>query len=345
MLDMDLMGRYSQRQISQILKLSTSQVSNINLGQRFFTCLEVLRLQHSLQEPLLRIFDWKDDDRVFWNNVENFQSLLRARDHQIAEMFDLPAKSFRLSRANCRSLSWRACHHFEQTYHIHPALWFTNDIDIECIVKNICSPFKSNAYLPNKFEGGGSRMRSLANALQFVHKNWGEECAQALQGSMQIMPESLTFSEKKISIEVFAILHQKLRLLGAKDNDFISMGFNNRVNHKNRRLLAQKVPKHIKGLGNTMRFYIDELSENIDTNKYYKTLKLTKSAIIAKAVPRESFKDSFVSKKPYSEKEIALYGQGHLKTIPTYFGYPEFDRVEMLFSEETGEAIYTAYFS
>lgn len=188
-------------------------------------------------------------------------------------------------------------------------------------------------------------MRTLANSIQFIHKTLGKEVALTIQRSMQVMNESLKFSEKQISIEAFAILHRKLRALGAKDHYFISMGHNNKINNKNRRLLAQKIPSNITGLGNTMKFYIDKLSEFVDTNKTYRTLKLTKTSISAIAIPREEFYQSFSGGVPYSQKEIALYGQGHLKTMPTYFGFPEFDNVEMSFDEITGEATYTAYFS
>lgn len=345
MLDMELLGKHSQKDISQVLGLGKSQVSNIKLGQRNFTCLEVLKLQQAEQDPLLTFFNWKADDRIFWQHLEKLQDLLKIKDEQFADMFSLPVKQFRFARSNCRSLSWRECHYFEYRYKIHPALWFSEDIDLICLAKNIQSPFKSNAYLPEQFEGGGSRMRSLANAIMFVRQTWGQECSRALESSMQITPESLQFSEKSISIKIFSILHQKLRMFGAEDKHFISMGYNNKVNHKNKRLLAQKIPADVKGVGNTMKYYIDKLSGNIDTNKNYKTLKLTKNSITAISSPSENFLNSFKPSLPFSQREIALYGVGHLKTMPTYFGYPEFEHVEMSFNEQTGEAVYTAYFS
>lgn len=345
MLDMELLERHAQKSIGQVLGLGKSQVSNIKLGQRNFTCLEVLLLQQSEQDPLLSFFNWKADDRIFWQHLENLQELLKIKDEDFSNMFSLSVKQFRFARSNCRSLSWRECHYFEHRYKIHPALWFTQDIDLQCLAKNIQSPFKSNAYLPEQFEGGGSRMRSLANAIQFVRQTWGQECSSALTSSMQITPESLHFSEKSISIKIFSILHQKLRIFGAKDEHYISMGYNNKVNHKNRRLLAQKIPRDISGVGNTMKYYIDHLSSNIDTNKHYKTLKLTKNSISAISKPSENFINSFRPSHPFSEREIALYGIGHMKTMPTYFGYPEFDHVELVFDESTGEAHYTAYFS
>tara|TARA_R110000868_G_scaffold117600_15_gene312544 strand:- start:51341 stop:52378 length:1038 start_codon:yes stop_codon:yes gene_type:complete len=344
MFDVEKINHNTLTQVGKIIGLQKSQVANLRAGKRELSALEVILINEDQDNLILRFFNWQADEVLFWNNIESFQSIISKTDAQMAELFSLDQRSYRFHRAKAKSLSWRACEYFHLRYKVHPVLWFTSEIDIDSLAKNMTSPFRSNAYLPAAFEGGGSRMRTFANTVMYARRTWGDEVASALLGSMQITQESLSFSEKSISIRVFATLHRKLRSFGAKDHHFIEMGSNNVINEVNRRLFAQHIPKHYKTMPEVLTFFADHLVAKIDTNKNYKVLESNDNFLNIVVSPTKSFIDSFDGLEPYSEYEIALFSKGHITITPTYFGFEPFSKVEIDFDNETGVAIYKAYY-
>lgn len=344
MFDMEKLNNYTLKDMGQILGLKKSQVANIRAGKRDLNALEVLLIKQNEDDLGLRFFNWLPDEKLFWDNIEALQSLLLIEDSEMAKMFSLEQRPFRFLRSNSKSLPWTSTEYFHLRYKIHPALWFSHELDCECLAKNIQSTFRSNAYLPTIFEGGGSKMRTLANSIQYTKKTWGEECSNALLAAMQITQNSLSFSEKSISIRAFATLHQKLRSFGAEDRHFIEMGYNNVANENNRKMFAQQIPSSCDSLPKIMVFFNNYLISKIDTNKTYQLIESSTKFIKFVAVPTHNFSNSFAPAPAFSQYEIALFAQGHFKVTPTYFGYKEFDRISLEFDDESGCATYTGYY-
>ncbi|MBH47231.1 MAG: hypothetical protein CME71_03570 [Halobacteriovorax sp.] len=345
MFDVEKINSSTLTQLGSIIGLQKSQVANLRAGKREVSAMEVILLNEHEDNLILRFFNWQADEILFWNNLESLQSMISKPDAQMAELFSLDQRTYRFNRAKAKSLPWRACEYFHQRYKIHPVMWFTHDIDIDCLAKNMNSPFKSNAYLPASFEGGGSRMRTFANTVLYARKTWGNEVANALLASMQITQDSLSFPEKSISICVFASLHQKLRQFGAQDQHFIEMGSNNVMNEINRRLFAQHIPKNCKTMSQVLSYFADHLVAKIDTNKIYKVIESNETFLNVLVTPTQSFKESFNELGPYSEYEIALFTKGHMIITPTYFGFKPFLKVELEYNDETGAANYKAFYS
>tara|TARA_R110000868_G_scaffold306986_4_gene568449 strand:- start:7869 stop:8906 length:1038 start_codon:yes stop_codon:yes gene_type:complete len=344
MFDVEKINQHTLTRIGNIIGLQKSQVANIRAGKRELSALEVILINESEDNLILRFFNWQADELLFWNNIESLQSQIKKTDAQMAELFSLDQRTYRFHRAKGKSFAWKSCDYFYLRYKIHPLLWFSPDFDIDCLAKNINSPFKSNAYLPAIFEGGGSRMRTFANTIQYTKNTWGAEYANALLSAMQITQESLSFSEKSISIRVFATLHQKLRSFGAQDKHFVEMGSNNVVNESNRKMFSQLVPSEYKTVPEILKYFADHLVSKIDTNKVYSVLDSTSDYLKVKVTPSAAFIASFEAQHPFSQYEIALFAKGHMKITPTYFGLKPFERVEMEFNEVNGEAIYKAYY-
>lgn len=344
MFDVENLANYSLNHAAQILNLKKSQVSNIRIGTRELTTLEAILLRQDQNDRLLNFFNYVEDDRLFWINIEKLQELLAYSDEAMAACFSLDLRSFRFNRSRCKSLPLSSTNFFHMKYKLNPVLWFTHDIDLECLAKNMSSLFKSNALLPKIFDGGGSKIRTLANTVQFVSQKWGEACARELIGSLQITNDALQFSEKSISIRVFATIHKKIRSFGATDDDFIEMGSFNRVNARNVKMLAQKIPEELTLPHQVMSYFVNNLIMTIDSNKKYRVLESTPSIFIAEGTPTDLFYEKFKPYPVFSEYEIGLFVLGHLKVIPTYFGFREFSKIEMSFDEKSGKGIYIAHF-
>lgn len=340
MFSMEKLNNYTLKDMGQILGLKKSQVANIRAGKRELSALEVLLIKQSEDDLGLRFFNWLPDEKLFWHNVETLQSHLVIEDNEMAKMFSLEQRPFRFLRSNSKTLPWTSTEYFHLRYKIHPALWFSYELDCECLAKNIKSTFRSNAYLPTIFEGGGSKMRVLANLINFVHQKWGDDAAESLKASLQITQESLNF-EKDISIRIFSSLHQRLRFFGAQDHHFEEMGAFNRLNRKNKAQLSQKVPPHLSQTHEVMKYFFQKLVGKLDLNRSFVVLKSDSKAISILAKPTEIFKKSYLPEQPFAQYEIALYIKGHIKVIPTYFGFNELSEVSMDFNPATGEAVYT----
>lgn len=340
MFHVEILNQYTLEVAGQILGLKKSQVANIKAGTRSLTALEALLLRQSCGDRLLSFFNWESNEKIFWMNIETLQSHLNYNDAQMAQAFSCSLRIFRHSRSKAKSLPWNCCEYFGRRYKVHPALWFTNDVDIECLGDNIISPFRSNAYIPKRFEGGGSKMRLLANLVTYVHNKWGDEAAETLKSSLQITQESLNF-EKDVSIRTFSEFHARLRAYGASDDDFDLMGQYNRQNAKNRRLLSQKVPADCKTYNQVFVHFLEKLIKTQEINRKFTVLKNTTTEICIKTEPTDVFLAAYLPQKPFAEHEIALYIKGHLKVIPTYFGLKEFESVLLDFDSKSGNALYT----
>jgi hypothetical protein len=338
---------YSLKQASKILGLKKSQITNLRQEKRALSALEELKLiknSNTLAARFLSFYRWQEDDLVFWKNLESLQSKLGSNDQMMANYFKLTQRQFRFYRSRGKSFSRKNLEHFQEISKTHPIVWFCSDIDILCIANNISAHFKRSAYLPSQFEGGGSKMRSLSNALLYVKKEWGEECMQALMNSMQIHPDAINFSEKSISIQVFSTLHKKLRHFGANDEDFVKMGAFNRLNAKNKRMLSQKIPRSLKSPLQVMDYFFSHLAQSIDQNRHYKVVSKSLSKIELQLTPTPLFQQAYFPLKPFSQYEIALYISGHLKVVPTYFGLNEFSQVALDFDEQDASSRLIAYF-
>ena len=339
MIHMEILNQFPLDLAGQILGLKKSQVANIKAGTRELTALEVLLLRQSCDDRLLHFFNWTPDEYLFWRNVEELQSRLKFSDDKMAQAFSVSIRIFRHSRSIVKSLPWVCCEYFGMRFKLHPALWFTTDIDIKCLADNIASPFRSNAYIPSRFEGGGSKMRLLANLVTYVHNKWGDETAEALKSALQITQESLNF-EKSVSIRAFSEFHSKLRIFGATDDDYESMGQYNRQNSKNRRLLSQKTPAHCKSFNQIIVHFIENLITTQEINRKFTIEKNTKNEIWIRTEPTQVFLQAYLPDPPFAEYEIALYIKGHIKVIPAYFCLPEFTEVKLEFDSTTGVALY-----
>lgn len=344
MFHVEILNQQTLQSAEKILGLKKSQIANIRAGKRELTALEALQLRQSQSDPLLCFFNWKADNKVFWNNLESLQALLGYSDQKMANAFSYNLRAFRLSRSKVKSLPWNCCEYFGYRYKVHPALWFTSELDVECLAKNILSPFKSNAYLPHIYEGGGSKMRLLANLLSYVQGTWGDNAAETLKSSLQVTQESLNF-DKSISIRIFSEFHKRLRAYGACDHHFEEMGAYNKLNQKNRKILSQKIPEELIAPHKIMHYFIEHLVKSLDVNRSFKVLKSTPTDFVIEARPTQVFINAYLPDKPFAEYEIALYVKGHTKVIPTYFGLKEFKSVSLEFNQRDGSAIYNCEFA
>ena len=274
---MEILEQLTLNQSAQILGLKKSQVANLRANTRELSTLEYLQLKQFQADQELLFFNWQENDLIFWNHIEQLQELLKYSDQSMSEMFSIQLRSFRFSRSRTKSLPWSCSNYFNARFKFHPVMWFSPDADIECLAKNISSPFKSNAYLPKIFEGGGSKNRTLINAIQYISEAFGPNYARALTYSLQITPESLTFAEKDISLRVFALIHKKLRAFGAIDEHYINMGSFNRMNERNRRMFTQQVPSNIKMLHEILDFFVKNMINKVDRNKMFKIESINKN--------------------------------------------------------------------
>lgn len=345
MFDMEILNNSSLNCTGNILGLKKSQVANLRAGTRELTTLEVLLLKQASLDQELLFFNWRADELLFWTQVEKLQADLEYDDLMMASTFSTPLRNFRFARSRAKSLPWSSCNFFYMKFKIHPALWFSEDFDTECLAKNIRSVFKNTAYLPQIFEGGGSKMRTLSNSIQFVAQTWGENYSRALINSLQITPESLAFPEKSISLRVFATIHKKLRAFGAQDEHFIGMGAFNRTNERNRRMFAQHIPEKLSKQHEIMNYFVSKMINRVDVNKNYSVVAIDKHQFKAIAKPTETFTESFLPDSPFSEYEIALFALGHFKILPTYFGFPELQNISIEFDQDSGIARYFGDFS
>lgn len=345
MFDVEILNQSSLNSTGNILGLKKSQVANLRAGTRELTALEVLLLKQANLDQELLFFNWQADELLFWTQLEKLQADLGYNDSMMASTFSIPVRNFRFARSRAKSLPWSSCNFFYMKFKIHPALWFSEDFDTGCLARNILSVFKNTAYLPSIFEGGGSKMRTLSNSIQFVAQTWGENYSRALINSLQITPESLSFPEKSISLRVFATIHQKLRAFGAKDEHFIGMGAFNRANERNRRMFAQHIPEKLSQQHEIINYFVLKLINQIDVNKNYSVIAINKHHFKAMAKPTKTFSDSFLPGSPFSEYEIALFALGHFKIVPTYFGFPELQDISIEFDQESGIAQYLGHFN
>src|SRR5690606_39551353 len=149
---MEILSQLSLIEAGHLLGLKKSQVANIRAGQRELSALESALLDEFQCPRELLFFNWLRDDLRFWANVEQLQSVLRYNDAQMSEHFSTTLKCFRFSRSRAKSLPQSSVNYFFLRYQFHPIMWFSPDADIDCLALNITSPFKSNAYLPKRFE-------------------------------------------------------------------------------------------------------------------------------------------------------------------------------------------------
>lgn len=337
---MESIENFSINQLSIILDLKKSQAANLRSGKREITSMESLLLAQAAGEQGINFFDWKVDERIYWNNLTYLQDELEFNDKSFAKLFNHEQRRFRFLRAHCRSLAHfdflNFCRRFDLAYEI----FFSKSFDAKCLASNIKSPFHSNAYLPKRFEGGGSKMRTLSNAFDFVNSEFGNETAHSLRRSMQVPKEALSFPEKEISIRIFAEIHRRLRMFGASDEVFIKMGSFNQFNKRNKRMYSQSAKLSGLSLHSALKEFFGNAIKTIDRNVHFKVLHATTESFVLETVPGEVFKNAFIDGEYDSAYEIGLYRLGHIKVIPTYFGFNQLQDELLEFEEKTGRCVY-----
>ncbi len=341
---MEYLKNYTLDEVSQILGLKKSQVSNIRHGQRELSALEVMLCKRAEGHHEINFFDWSPNDGVFWFNLEALQSQLNFSDQALAQLLRIELRKFRFARARKRSLPHKICQNFLQAFELTPEILFCKSFDPWCLAQNILSPFHSNAYLPKRFEGGGSKMKTLKNAFSYVETAWDKETALQLKRSMQVSEKSTTFVEKEISIRIFSELHQRLRRFGALDRHFIDMGSFNKNNLSNKKMYSQimSMRKYAPHIG--LDYFFRHLVQSIDNNVHFKVVKSTAKEFILESLPGKFFKNAFSPHEEDSGREIGLYRLGHIKVIPGYFDYPELNDAQLEYFPETGRCVYSYKF-
>lgn len=326
-------------QIKELLNISRTQAYYLKKNQREMSLLDYILIAQYDPDHELVFFNWSASNLLFWNNLNSLQESLVQTDETMAQYFFISLRKYRYFRACTKSLPWQNCLLFFKKYHFHPIHFFSPDIDIECLSKIIKSPFSKTSFLPQVFEGGGSKMRTLSNCFDFIKDELGAKTSKALLHALQITDHSLTFSDKDISIKIFSILHQKLRMFRMNDDFFIKMGAFNQYNHINKVMLSQAIPRDIKSFRGIFEYVISNLVGKVDTNRAYILKEIDDQNFEIELKPTPVFNQAFYPSAPFSVYETFLYVLGHIKIIPTYFNKSPFADLMLIYNEQKQSAL------
>lgn len=338
---MEKITNFTIQQLTSILDLKKSQAANLRNGKREINSTEALLLAQASGEQKMNFLDWKVDERIYWNNLCELQEKLSFNDRNFSILFKRSQREFRFLRANCRSLPHKDFADFCKKFDLAFELFFSNSFDADCLANNIKSPFQSNAYLPKRFEGGGSKMRTLNNAFDFMTSEYGTQTAHYLRQAMQVPKDALNFPEKEISIRIFAEIHKRLRMFGAADEIFVKMGSFNQYNKNNKRMYSQSAQLSDLPIHHALRDFFSNAIKAIDKNVHFKVLSASMDEFILETTPGEVFTTAFKDAEYNSAFEIGLYRLGHIKVIPTYFGFAELKQEKLEFEHKTGRCVYS----
>lgn len=344
MFSVNLIEKIELKQIQELLNVSRTQAHYLKTKQRGMSLLDSMLISQYVPDNELLFYDWHPSELLFWNNIDTLQELLKQTDQEMAVHFDISKRKYTYLRASTKSLPWENCRCFFRKYNFNPIHFFTYDIDIKCLASIMKSPFIKTSFLPSSFEGGGSKMRTLANCFDYIKRELGVKKANSLLHALQITEHSLTFSDKSISIKIFSILHQKLRMYRLEDSFFIKMGEYNKYNKINKSIFKQNISKKNQSTFQAaFNYFIVNLTHKFDINRDYELLTLNEEKFVIKINPTDIFINAFNPESPFSIKETYLYIQGHFNILPTYLGFKEITRTEMMVNEN-GEALLKGYF-
>ncbi|PIP90812.1 MAG: hypothetical protein COW01_12400 [Bdellovibrionales bacterium CG12_big_fil_rev_8_21_14_0_65_38_15] len=332
------------KQIQELLNISRTQAYYLKTKQRGMSLLDSMLISQYEPDNELLFYNWQPSELLFWKNIDALQESLKQDDQKMAEHFNISKRRYVYLRASTKSIPWQNCRYFFNKYKFQPVHFFTTEIDIECLSNIIKSPFIKTSFLPSTFDGGGSKMRTLANCFDYIKKELGSKRANSLLYALQITEHSLTFSDKNISIKIFSILHQKLRMYRLEDSFFIKMGEYNKYNKINKNIFEQNIPKKYQSSFQTsFKYFITNLTYKFDINRKYDLLEINENFFRLKINPTEIFIKAFNPESPFSIQETYLYIQGHFNILPTYLGYSEIKNSEMTVNKK-GEAQLLGYF-
>lgn len=344
MFSVNIIEKTNLKHIQELLNISRTQAHYLKTKQRGLSLLDSMLISQYEPDNELLFYNWQPSELLFWNNVDLLQQQLKHNDQQMADHFNISKRKFTYFRASTKSLPWENCKYFFKKYNFQPVHFFTHDIDIICLAKIIKSQFLKTSFLPSTFDGGGSKMRTLANCFDYIKLELGAKKAISLLHALQVTEHSLSFSDKNISIKIFSILHQKLRMYHLNDSFFIRMGEYNKYNKINKSIFKQNIPlSNQNSFQTAFRYFIANLTYKFDINRKYELTELNKDMFEIKITPTDVFINAFNPESPFSIKETYLYIQGHFNILPTYLGFKEFSNTQMTVNNK-GEARLIGYF-
>ncbi len=330
--------------IQELLNVSRTQAYYLKTKQRGLSLLDSMLISQYEPDNELIFYNWYPSELLFWNNIENLQDLLMNTDLQMAEHFNISKKKYSYFRSLTKSLPWENCEYFYKKYDLNPIHFLTHDIDLKCLSKVITSAFTKTSFLPSTLDGGGSKMRTLSNCFDYIKQEIGAKQAKSLLQALQISEHSLSFADKNISIKIFSILHEKLRMYRKDDSFFIEMGAYNKKNKSNKIMAAQALPKQLTKANDIFQFAIENLVSRVDINREYKLESITSLEFKMRITPTEIFKKAFFPNKPFCEYETYLYILGHMRVIPTYFNLKEINDIKLQYDSKSGQALIAGHF-
>ena len=273
----------------------------------------------------------------FWENLDAiFTTQKELKD--FFSLCELNTNSLILNRGRNISPSLEAAQTIAQYLNTSIFLLFSDELDIECVQRNLNNKFNKKIHIPNIFTtSSGSKMRTFTHLVSYSRNTLDKFLVKEILMKMQISEEAVRNYSKDINIYTFECFYSFLLKFGVTEKFFLSAGSNSVNFKKNKSHFTQLLnPKNVKDVYKDCIKVISTVDRNFD----YQVLELSDNHCLLSTAPKVVSDNVFVKKGLFS-RSVLLFRIGHLIATPRYFEIDKgcLDKTSFTYDLETGKAI------